>query len=70
MEAFDRLKQIIAEAEEDLVKVEKGNKAAGTRLRKKMQDLKAAAQDVRVKVLEIKSEGDAPAPPAPPAPSY
>lgn len=33
----------------------KGNKAAGTRIRKGMQDLKALAQDVRVAVQEKKS---------------
>jgi hypothetical protein len=29
-----------------------GNKAAGTRVRKKMQEIKQAAQDVRKKILE------------------
>jgi hypothetical protein len=54
MEAFDRLKQLIADTEDDVVKAEKGNKAAGTRVRKMMQDLKKAAQDVRVQVLELR----------------
>ena len=52
MEAFDRLKAIVAQVEEDILKLEGGNKAAGTRVRKFMQDVKAAAQDVRIKVLE------------------
>ena len=30
-------------------------KAAGTRIRKMMQDIKAAAQDVRKKILELRS---------------
>jgi len=55
MEAFDRLKTIMAEAEQDLMKAEKGNKAAGTRVRKAMQDLKKAAQEVRAKILEMRT---------------
>jgi hypothetical protein len=52
MEAFDKLKALVAVAEEDVQKVDGGNKAAGTRVRKAMQDIKAAAQEVRIKVLE------------------
>ena len=55
MEAFDRLKQIVADAEMDLERAEKGNKAAGTRVRKAMQDVKKAVQDVRVKILEMRA---------------
>jgi hypothetical protein len=51
---FDKLKQLVAECEADLAKAEGGNKAAGTRVRKYMQDIKAAAQDVRKKILEIR----------------
>ncbi|HEX8875767.1 MAG TPA: histone H1 [Phycisphaerales bacterium] len=52
MEAFEKLKKIIAEAEADVLKFDGGNKAAGTRVRKAMQDVKAAAQEIREKVLE------------------
>ncbi len=52
MEAFEKLKKIIAEAEADVLKFDGGNKAAGTRVRKSMQDVKAAAQEIREKVLE------------------
>jgi len=65
---FDRLKEIVASAEADVIKVERGNKAAGTRVRKIMQDVKAAAQAVRVTCLELKSGQAAPPPPAPPPP--
>lgn len=41
-------------------KFEKGNNAAGTRVRKYMQELKTLAQDVRMKVSEIKNEADTP----------
>ena len=56
MEAFDRLKAIVAEAEQDLIKAEKGNKAAGTRVRKEMQDIKKACQDIRLKILEMRAK--------------
>ena len=49
---FDDLKKKIVEVEEDLIKAETGNKAAGTRVRKGMQDIKSLAQAVRVKILE------------------
>jgi len=55
MEAFERLKALVVAAEEEVVRVEAGNKAAGTRLRKAMQEIKAAAQEVRIKVLEQRS---------------
>jgi len=51
MQEFDDLKAKIVTVEEDLVKAEAGNKAAGTRVRKGMQEIKALAQAVRVKIL-------------------
>jgi hypothetical protein len=53
VEAFDKLKNMLAEIEEDLAKAEGGNKAAGVRVRKVMQDVKDAAQEIRVKILEM-----------------
>lgn len=66
---FDQLKQMVLDAEGDVLKAEGGNKAAGTRVRKTMQDIKNAAQDVRKKVLELRSEGETEAGPTPPAPT-
>ncbi len=57
MEAYDRLMKLVQEAAEDIQKAEGGNKAAGTRVRKQMQDIKAAAQDVRVSILESRGAG-------------
>lgn len=54
MEAFEKLKKIVVEAEEDVKKAEGGNKAAGTRARQLMQDIKNAAQEVREKVLDLR----------------
>jgi hypothetical protein len=52
MQEYETLKKLVDEALEDVSKAEGGNKAAGTRVRKKMQEIKAAAQDVRKKILE------------------
>ncbi len=62
MQEYDTLKRLVAEVEEDVHKAAGGNKAAGTRVRKKMQDIKAAAQEVRKKVLEGREGESAPAP--------
>ena len=40
---------------EDVEKFEDGNKSAGTRIRKAMQEIKNLAQEVRVEVQEIKN---------------
>lgn len=58
LETYEQLKQIVAAVEEDLRKAAGGNRAAGTRVRKQMQDVKNTAQDLRKKVLENR-EGDA-----------
>jgi hypothetical protein len=52
MTEYDTLKKLVEEAADDVAKAEGGNKAAGTRVRKKMQEIKAAAQEVRKKILE------------------
>ena len=52
MPEYETLKRLVTEAEEDVAKAVGGNKAAGTRVRKKMQEIKSAAQDVRKKILE------------------
>ena len=56
VEAYEKLKQLIASAEEDIRKAEGGNKAAGTRARQIMQDIKNAAQDVRQAILAARGE--------------
>ena len=55
MDAYERLKSLVENVADDVAKCEGGNKAAGTRVRKGMQDIKAAAQDVRKSVLEARS---------------
>ena len=55
MEEYERLKQLITSADDDVAKALGGNKAAGTRVRKIMQDVKTSAQEVRKKILEVRS---------------
>jgi len=55
MQDYEKLKQLVEMAADDIAKAEGGNKAAGTRVRKIMQDIKAAAQEVRKKILEVRS---------------
>jgi histone H1-like protein Hc1 len=58
MTEYETLKRLVTEADEDVQKAIGGNKAAGTRVRKKMQEIKSAAQEVRKKILEGR-EGEA-----------
>ena len=56
MEKFEEIKALIASVEEDIEKFYgKGNKAAAVRIRKAMQEVKNAAQELRVHVQETKN---------------
>lgn len=56
MEKFAQLKELLASVETDAEKFySAGNSAAGTRVRKAMQDLKTLAQDIRTEVTEKKN---------------
>lgn len=56
MSRFAKLRDLVMGLEEDFVKFyDKGNKAAGTRVRKGMQDLKTIAQDIRLEVQKSKN---------------
>lgn len=58
MERFNQLKGMVDNAEEDFSKFyEKGNNAAGTRVRKIMQELKNIAQEIRTEVQNKKNNG-------------
>lgn len=54
MEAYERMKKLIAEVDDDVKKAVGGNKAAGTRVRKMMQEIKECAQAVRQDVLNMR----------------
>jgi hypothetical protein len=54
---YSQLRDIVLQMEDDFEKFyEKNNKAAGTRVRKHMQDLKELSQKIRLEVQEIKNE--------------
>jgi hypothetical protein len=58
MEVFEKLRDLILAAEEDAEKFyDKDNAAAGTRLRKALQEVKQLAQEIRIDVQEIKNNG-------------
>lgn len=57
MQKFNDLKNLIASLEGDAEKFySKGNSAAGTRLRKGMQELKNMAQLIRSEVQDLKNK--------------
>lgn len=59
MENFSKLKELIAQVETDVEKFyNSGNSAAGTRVRKAMQDLKTLAQSIRTEVTEKKNSAN------------
>ncbi len=56
MNRFQELQELVASFEKDFEKFyEKGNKSAGTRVRKHMNELKRKAQEIRKEVQEIKA---------------
>ncbi len=57
---YEQLKQLVAEVEDDLNKAVGGNKAAGTRVRKKMQAIKQEAHKIRMRILENRETEQAP----------
>lgn len=55
MDHYEEMKELLLSAEADFGKFSNGNNAAGTRVRKAMQDLKDKAQTVRKEVQNIKN---------------
>lgn len=59
MSRNEEIKSLIEELEPDMEKFyEKGNKAAGTRARKTLQELKKLAQEVRLEIQDMKNSGE------------
>ena len=55
METYNKMVELLNEVQEDVAKFyEKGNKAAGTRVRKGCQDIKNLCQTMRIEVSELK----------------
>lgn len=57
MQKLTDLRNLLTSLEPDFIKFfEKGNAAAGTRIRKGMQDVKKLAQDIRNEVQDLKQK--------------
>ncbi|MCH8556428.1 MAG: histone H1 [Balneolia bacterium] len=57
MSRFHEVKSLVDSLEEDMDKFyAKGNKTAGTRARKTLQDLKKLAQEIRIDIQDKKNE--------------
>ena len=51
---YENLIATVNSIRDDVDKAEKGNKAATSRVRKSMQEVKALAQDIRKEMLELR----------------
>ncbi len=59
MSRYTELVELVQTFEKDFIKFyDKGNKSAGTRVRKQMAELKRKAQDIRIEVQELKGTSD------------
>ena len=56
---YDNLVAAVEAARPDVEKAEKGNKAATSRVRKSMQEVKAIVQEIRKEMLERRDAGGA-----------
>ena len=56
MEDYQKLRELVESAADDVATAGGGNKAAGTRVRKTMQDVKDTAQQLRKKILEVRAQ--------------
>lgn len=58
MSRKEELNALVDELEVDIDKFyEKGNKAAGTRARKKLQEIKKLSQEIRLEIQDMKNTG-------------
>lgn len=61
MQKYQNLVEFVKSLEADVIKFyEKGQSAAGTRLRKGLSELKKMAQEIRNEVQEVKAQRKAP----------
>lgn len=58
MKRFEQIRDLVASLESDFEKFyDKSNNAAGTRVRKGMQEIKNLAQEIRIEVQDMKNKG-------------
>ena len=55
MESVEKIQEVLDNIQSDVTKFGGGNKSAGPRIRKAMQEIKKLAQDVRVEVQTAKN---------------
>ena len=55
MESIQKIQEVLDSAHADVEKFNNGNKSAGTRIRKAMQEIKGLAQEARLHVQTIKN---------------
>ncbi|MEM1330857.1 MAG: histone H1 [Planctomycetota bacterium] len=56
MQSYEDMKRLLDSIAEDVAKAEGGNKAAGTRVRQAMQEIKNKAQDIRKEILDLRDQ--------------
>lgn len=56
IDLLDDMEVVISRTRNDVIKFDDGNNAAGARVRKAMQNIKAIVQEVRLTISEIKNE--------------
>lgn len=56
---YENLVQVVETVRADIEKAESGNKAATSRVRKSMQEIKNIAQEIRKEMLEVRDSGGA-----------
>lgn len=56
VDKYEQLKELLASCEEDYQKAKGGNKAAGTRVRKVLQEVRNTAAELRKDILEFRTE--------------
>lgn len=58
MNRIEQMKNLISDLEPEMTKFyEKGNKAAGTRARKQLQEIKKVSQEIRLEIQDWKNSG-------------
>ena len=55
MISIEKIQEVLEQTQNDVEKFNNGNKSAGTRIRKAMQEIKGLAQEVRLHVQSVKN---------------
>ena len=56
MDLYEQIRQQLESVRDDYEKGKGGNKAAGTRVRKAMQEIKSIAQEIRQEMLDSREQ--------------